>query len=406
LTFDVAKVRADFPILSTEVHGKPLVYLDNAASTQKPRQVLDAWRSFYEHDNANVHRGVHTLSQKATEAYEGAREKVQHFLGAEKSSEIIFTRGTTEAINLVANTIGRERLTPGTEVLITGLEHHSNIVPWQLVTAQTGARLRVVPVEDDGSVSLDKVAEAMNEHTRFVSVAHFSNALGTIVPVQTITAMAHDRGIPVLLDGAQAAGHILPRVRELGCDFYAISGHKLFAPSGIGALYGRHELLATMPPYHGGGDMIESVSFEGSTWAAPPARFEAGTPNFGGAVALGAAIDYVTGLDREGLDAHEADLLAYGTEQLSAIDGLRIIGTAADKTTVLSFVMDDLHPHDIGTLLDQSGVAVRTGHHCAQPLMEHFGISATTRASLSFYNTRADIDALVQALHTVKMVFG
>ncbi|MFT5431825.1 MAG: cysteine desulfurase/selenocysteine lyase [Myxococcota bacterium] len=406
MTFDVAKVRADFPILSTEVHGKPLVYLDNAASTQKPRQVLDAWRSFYEHDNANVHRGVHTLSQKATEAYEGAREKVQHFLGAEKSSEIIFTRGTTEAINLVANTIGRERLTPGTEVLITGLEHHSNIVPWQLVTAQTGARLRVVPVEDDGSVSLDKVAEAMNEHTRFVSVAHFSNALGTIVPVQTITAMAHDRGIPVLLDGAQAAGHILPRVRELGCDFYAISGHKLFAPSGIGALYGRHELLATMPPYHGGGDMIESVSFEGSTWAAPPARFEAGTPNFGGAVALGAAIDYVTGLDREGLDAHEADLLAYGTEQLSAIDGLRIIGTAADKTTVLSFVMDDLHPHDIGTLLDQSGVAVRTGHHCAQPLMEHFGISATTRASLSFYNTRADIDALVQALHTVKMVFG
>lgn len=406
MSFDAQAVRADFPILRRTVHGKPLVYLDNAASTQKPQVVLAAWQRFYETSNANVHRGVHLLSQVATEAYEAARETARRFLGAAKPEEVIFTRGTTEAINLVAATIGRERLTAGTEVVLTGLEHHSNIVPWQLVCAQTGASLRVVPVEDDGSIDLQKVADALTDRTRFVSVAHYSNALGTILPVREIAALAHDRGLPVLLDGAQAAPHVLPHVQDLGCDFYAFSGHKVFGPTGIGVLYGREELLAEMPPYHGGGDMIETVSFEGSTWAAPPARFEAGTPNFGGAVALAAALDYVMALDRDGLAEHEADLLAYGTERLSAIDGLRLIGTAPEKTTVFSFVMDGIHPSDIGTIADQFGVAVRTGHHCAEPLMKRFGIPGTTRASLSIYNTRSDIDALVAALDAVKTMFA
>ena len=403
--FDVEQVRADFPALHQEVHGRPLVFLDNAASSQKPRVVLDRLRDFYERENANVHRGVHVLSQRATEAYEGARGTVRTFLNARQDSEIVFVRGTTEGINLVAQTIGRQRLKAGSEVVLTGLEHHSNIVPWQLICQQTGASLRVVPVEPDGSVSLQKFSDALSEKTAFVSVIHYSNALGTKLPVKEMVALARRVGAPVLVDAAQSTPHGPVDVQDLDCDFLVFSGHKVYAPSGIGVLYGRAELLAEMPPYQGGGDMIETVSFSGSTWAAPPARFEAGTPNFGGAAALGAALEYLMALDTEGLRAHEADLVSYGHERLASVPGLRILGTA-DKVPVFSMVMDGIHPHDIGTLLDRQGVAVRTGHHCAQPLMAAFEVPATTRASCAFYNTRGDIDALVAALEVVKEMFG
>ncbi len=399
---DIPAIRAQFPGLHLQAYGKPLIYLDNSATTQKPQAVIDAISGFYAEHCANVHRGVHLLSQRATDLYETARTTARTFLNAEKDSEIIFVRGTSEAINLVANTIGRERLAGGGNVLITGLEHHSNIVPWQLL----GAELNVVPVRDDGSVHIDDVAACINDETRFVSVAHISNALGTVVPVEGIIELAHARDIPVLIDGAQAVMHTSVDVRALGADFYAFSGHKIFGPTGIGVLYGRDDLLRAMPPWQGGGDMIRTVSFDGSSWAPPPAKFEAGTPNIAGAVGLGAALEWVMNLDMEAVKSHESDLLSYGTEKLTEINGLRIIGTAAQKAGVLSFVLDGTHPHDAGTILDQEGLAVRVGHHCAMPVMKRFGVPATTRASLAVYNTHADIDALVAGLHTVKEFFG
>ena len=404
--FDAEAVRRDFPGLDLEVHGRPLVYLDNAATTHKPQVVLDEYQRVYLEENANVHRGIHTLSQLATEDYEKARRTVARYLNASTDNEIVFVRGTTEAINLVAWTFGRERLVRGTNVVISGLEHHSNIVPWQLVTQQTGASVKVVPLDAHGDVTLEAFEATLDTSTAMISVAHISNALGTVLPVKGICDIARKRGIPVLLDGAQGMSHDHPDVQALGCDFYVFSGHKVFAPTGIGALWGKYEHLEKMPPWHGGGEMIETVTFEGSTFAAPPARFEAGTPNFAGAIALGRALEYLESLDEAGMLAHEADLLAYGTQRLQEIEGLRLVGTAPQKSCVLSFVIDGIHPHDIGAVLDQQGIAVRVGHHCAQPVMAHFGLPATTRASLSMYNTRADIDALVEGLKTVKMLFS
>lgn len=405
-SYDALLARGDFPILQQQVHGKPLIYLDNAATTQKPRSVLDAVRHYYEADNSNVHRGVHLLSDRATQAYEGARVKVQQFLNAAESREVVFTRGTTEAINLVAQTHGRTRLQPGDEVLITWMEHHSNIVPWQMVCQQTGAVLRVVPINDRGELLMDEFRALLGERTRVVGVVHLSNSLGTINPVREIIALAHARGIPVLLDGAQAVSHLKVDVRELDCDFYAFSGHKLYAPTGIGVLYGKANLLDELPPYQGGGDMIRSVTFEKTTYNTLPYRFEAGTPNIAGAIGLGAAIDYVNALGLDRIAAHEQELLEHATRAVASVPGVRLIGTAADKAGVLSFVMDDIHPHDIGTILDQEGIAVRTGHHCTQPLMERFSVPATVRASFGLYNTHEDIDALVQGLRTVREVLG
>ena len=404
--FDAARVRADFPALHQEIRGRGLVYLDSAASTHKPAAVIEAVQAAYAGPYSNVHRGVHTLSQRATQLYEGARQKVQRFLGASDPSEIVFVRGTTEAINLVASTLGRQVLEPGTEVLLTGLEHHSNIVPWQLACQATGATLRVVPIRDDGSVLMEDVRAAFGEKTRLVSVAHVSNALGTILPVREIVELAHGRDVPVLLDGAQAVAHTRVDVQEIGCDFYAFSGHKVFGPTGIGALYGRKALLEGMPPYQGGGDMIRTVTFEKTTYAPPPARFEAGTPDFVGAIGLGAALDYLGQLDLDAVARYEDELLDYGTKLLQAIEGVRLIGTAPNKASVLSFVVDGIHPHDLGTILDMEGVAVRAGHHCAQPVMDRFGIPATTRASLALYNTKADLDALGVALGKAKELFA
>ena len=404
--YDVAKVRADFPILAETVHGKPLVYLDSAASGQKPRAVIDAERAVYEHAYSNVHRGVHTLSMKATDLYEGARAKVRDFLGARDVKEIVFVRGTTEAINLVAQTYGRKHVGAGDEVLISALEHHSNIVPWQMLCEEKGARLVVAPIDDDGAILLDELEKRLSARTRIVAVSHVSNALGTVNPVQAIGALAHARGIPLLVDGAQGAPHAAVDVQALGCDFYCFSGHKLYGPSGVGVLYGRQEHLEAMPPWQGGGDMILSVSFEKSTWNTLPYKFEAGTPNIAGTVALGAAIDWVRGVGIAAIAAHEQALVEYGTRRLLEVPGLRLVGTAREKASVLSFVIEGIHPHDIGTVLDYEGIAIRTGHHCAQPVMERFSVPATARASLAAFNTQEELDILVQGLHKVRELFA
>lgn len=405
--FDVAAVRADFPALHQQMNGRPLVYLDNAATTQKPRAVIDAVRRYYEHDNANVHRGVHQLSMRATQAYEHARLVVQRFIHAADTSEIIFTRGATEAINLVAQTHGRTQLQPGDEILISHLEHHSNIVPWQILCEQTGASLRVAPINDAGEIIVEAYEQLLSDHTRIVALSHVSNALGTINPIADLIRLARARtGAVVLIDGAQAVPHLPVDVRALDCDFYAFSGHKVFAPTGIGVLYGKHGLLASLPPYQGGGEMINSVTFEKTEYADLPHKFEAGTPNIAGAIGLAAAIAYLEQLGLDAISAHEHDLLAYGAQALATVPDVRLIGTAAQKAAVLSFIIDGVHPHDMGTILDQVGIAVRAGHHCAQPVMQRFGVPATCRASLAFYNTRDEIDALVAGLHKVHEVFG
>jgi cysteine desulfurase/selenocysteine lyase len=402
---DVEAVRRDFPILKKKVRGKPLVYLDNAATTQKPKQMLDALTRFYVDTCANIHRGLHQLSEHATREYEEAREKVRRFLNAPEAREIIFVRGATEAVNLVAHSWGRGALQPGDEVLITGMEHHANIVPWQVLCQEKGAKLRVAPISDAGELLLEEFEKRLGPRTRLVAVAHVSNALGTVNPVRRIVEMAHRQKTPVLIDGAQAAPHTRIDVQALGCDFYAFSGHKLYGPTGVGALYGKARLLERMPPYQCGGDMIRSVTFEETTFNVIPYKFEAGTPNIAGAIGLGAAIDYVEGIGLERIAAHEHDLLAYATARLSEIPGLRIIGTAPEKAAVISFVLDGIHAHDIGTILDREGIAVRAGHHCAQPVMARFGVPATTRASFAFYNTRQEVDALVAGIHKVQEVF-
>ena len=403
---DVERVRRDFPILGQQSHGHPLVFLDSAASAQKPQQVIDAMSDFYSRDYANIHRGVYELSQRATEAFEAARDKVRAFLNAGEAREIVFVRGTTEAINLVATAHGREHVGAGDEILITAMEHHSNIVPWQLLCEERGANLVVAPIDDRGALLLDEFEKCLSPRTRMVAVTHVSNALGSVNPVREITRLSHERGVPVLIDGAQAVPHGHVDVRELDCDFYAFSSHKLFGPTGIGVLYGRAELLESMPPYQSGGEMILSVSFEKSTWAEIPHKFEAGTPDIAGAVGLGAAIDYLGEIGFDRIAAHERDLLEYGTALLGAIPGLRLIGTAADKAAVLSFVLDGVHPHDVGTILDQEGIAVRTGHHCAQPVMDRFEVPATTRASVALYNTRAELDALARAILKTQEIFA
>ena len=404
--FNIDRVRADFPILEQQVHDLPLVYLDNAATTQKPRSVIDAISNYYLSYNANIHRGVHQLSQSATDAYEAARKGVQTFLNAEDAKEIIFVRGATEAINLVAQTYGRQHVNAGDEIVVTAMEHHSNIVPWQMLCEEKGAHLRVAPINDAGELLLDEFEALLNAKTKLVSVVHTSNVLGTVNPVGRIVEMAHAKGIPVLVDGAQAVPHGGVDVRALDCDFYAFSGHKIYGPTGIGILYGKRALLEAMPPYQGGGDMIRSVTFEKTIYNQLPYKFEAGTPDIAGVVGLGAAIEYVNGIGLSDIVAHEEDLLAYGTEALSAIPGLTLIGTAKEKVSVLSFVLEGIHPHDIGTILDRQGIAIRTGHHCAQPLMQRFCIPATARASLAVYNTAQEIDALVAGIHKVKEVFA
>jgi len=403
--FDVQRVREDFPLLRQEVRGRPLVYLDSAATAQKPQAVIDAIVRFYQHDNANVHRGVHILSERATEAYEGARETVRGFLNARDAREIIFVRGTTEAINLVAQTYGRKHVGPGDEILITQMEHHANIVPWRMLCEQTGATLRVIPVDDRGELVLDAVDALLTEKTRILAVTHVSNALGTVNPVKELTRRAHAKGIPVLVDGAQSVTHFPVDVQDLGCDFYALSGHKLFGPTGIGVLYGRLERLEPLPPYQGGGDMILSVTMEKITYNRVPHRFEAGTPNLEGAVGLAAAIRYLQALGLDAIAEHDRALMAYATQALESVPGLRMVGTAREKAGVLSFTLEDIHPHDVGTILDREGICIRTGHHCAQPVMQHFKLPATARASPALYNTREDVDALVRGLHKVREVF-
>jgi cysteine desulfurase/selenocysteine lyase len=404
--FDLEQLRKDFPILGRQARGKPLVYLDSANTSQKPQAVIDATSRYYASYNANIHRAVHALSEEATLAYEEARAKLADFIGAPEARELVFVRGTTEAINLVAQSFVRPRLGAGDEVLITHLEHHSNIVPWQLVCEQTGAVLRVAPIDDRGEVALDAFERLLGPRTRFASVAHVSNALGTINPVRELVALAHRHGVPILLDGAQAVPHLAVDVAELDCDFYALSSHKMYGPTGIGALWARAELLEEMVPYQGGGEMIASVSFERTTYNRIPYKFEAGTPNIAGAVGLGATVDYLRSIDLRAAWAHEEELLRYATDVLLEVPGLRLIGTARDKTSVLSLVLEGVHPHDVATILDQDGIAVRAGHHCAQPVMQRFGIPATTRASLGLYNTRGEIDALVAGLHRVREIFG
>jgi cysteine desulfurase / selenocysteine lyase len=404
--YDVERVRRDFPILNTTVNGHPLVYLDSAASAQRPLQVLRAVEDYETHSHANVHRGVHALSQAATAAYEGARERVRRFINAGSTREIIFTRGTTEAINLVAQAWARNRLKPGDEILITALEHHANIVPWQMVCEQTGCTLKVAPINRRGELEFDAFLKLLGARTRLVAVAQVSNALGTILPIERIVAAAHAAGALVLIDGAQAVPHARVDVRALGADFYAFSGHKLYGPTGIGVLYGREELLSAMPPWQGGGDMILTVSFEKTTYNDLPWKFEAGTPNMSGAVGLAAAMDYVESLGMEAIAAHEAHLLELATAALTRIPGVELIGTAAHKAAVLSFTMKGVHAHDLGTILDSQGVAVRTGHHCAMPVMSFFGVPATARASFGCYNTAGEVDSLVRALGKVREVFG
>ncbi|MGF1466598.1 MAG: SufS family cysteine desulfurase [Sandaracinaceae bacterium] len=403
---DVEAVRADFPALRQTVHGKPLVYLDSAATALKPQSVIDAVAHYYTHDSANIHRAVHLLSQRATAAYEDARAKVAAFLNAPSKREVVFLRGCTEGINLVAQAYARPRLAAGDRILLTELEHHSNIVPWQMVAEQTGAEIVVAPIDERGVVTLEAVDERLDERVKIVALSHVSNSLGTVLPVAAIAERAHAVGAAVVVDGAQAAPHLPVDLSTLGADFYAISGHKLYGPTGGGALWGRLELLEAMEPYQGGGDMIRSVSFDGTTYADVPAKFEAGTPDIAAAIGLGAAVDYVTGLGLDRLHHAEQALLAYGTEALRSVEGLTLVGTADDKVGVLSFLLEGAHPHDIGTIVDAEGVAIRTGHHCAQPVMEHFGVPATARASLGLYNTREDIDALVRALLRVREMFG
>src|SRR5215213_2359381 len=403
---DVERLRADFPILAQRVRGKPLVYLDNAATSQKPRSVIDAVTRFYSTENANIHRGVHYLSERATLAYDAVRAQVAAFINAAAPSEIVFTRGTTEGINLVANSWARGALRPGDEILLTGMEHHSNIVPWQLVAAQTGAVVRAVPLTDTGELDLKAFDQLLTDRTRLLAVVHLSNALGTINPVRWMIARARERGIVTLVDGAQSAPHLPIDVQALDCDFFAFSGHKVFGPTGVGVLYGRSSLLTAMPPWQGGGDMIETVTLERSTWAAPPARFEAGTPMIAEVIGLGAALAYVESVGRVAIGAWEEELLAYATEQVGEVEGVRLVGTAREKASVLSFVVDGVHPHDVGAVLDDEGVAIRAGHHCAQPVMQRFGVPATARASFAFYNTRAEVDTLVRGLRRVRSVFA
>jgi len=404
--FDVERVRTDFPILYRNVHGRTLVYLDNAATAQKPQVVIDAVRRYYEQDNANIHRGVHFLSEHATEEYEGARKTAQSFLNAADASEIIFVRGATEGINLVAQTYGRTNVHAGDDVLITAMEHHSNIVPWQILCEEKGARLRVAPMSDSGELQFEDFEKLLGPRTKIVAITHVSNALGTINPVQRIIEMARRGNIRVLVDGAQAVPHLKVDVQALDCDFYVFSGHKVYGPTGIGVLYGKSSLLDAMPPYQGGGDMISSVTFEKTIYNQLPYKFEAGTPHVDGAIGLGAAIAYVNGLGMDNIAAYEHELLAYATEAVRAIPGIGLIGTAREKAGVLSFLLDSVHPHDIGTILDQEGIAIRTGHHCAQPVMQRFGIAATARASFALYNTREEVGALVEGLQKVREVFA
>jgi cysteine desulfurase/selenocysteine lyase len=403
---DVARLREDFPILAQLVRGKPLVYLDNAATTQKPRSVIDAVARFYSTENANIHRGVHYLSERATEAYEAVRRRVASFLNAPSARQIVFTRGTTESINLVAQAFGRSVLRSGDEILITGMEHHSNIVPWQLVAAATGATVRAAPISDAGELDVDAYRRLLSDRTRLVALVHLSNALGTINPVRELVALAHERGIPVLVDGAQSMSHLDVDVQAIGCDFFVCSGHKVYGPTGVGVLYGREELLERMPPWQGGGDMIASVTLERSTWAPVPAKFEAGTPPIAEVIGLGAALDYVQSVGRPAIAAWEDQLLTLATAAVAAIPGVRLVGTARRKASVLSFVVDGVHPHDVGAVLDDEGVAVRAGHHCAQPVMQRLGVPATVRASFAFYNTPSEVEALAHGLQRVRAVFG
>ncbi len=402
---DVSEVRKDFPILKQTVHGKPLVYLDNAATTQKPQVVIDAIHRYYSTENSNIHRGVHYLSEQATRDYEDARKKVQHFINAPKEREIVFVRSTTEAINLIAQSYGRHFLKKGDEIVVSAMEHHSNIVPWQMLCEQTGAKLQVIPIDQDGELLLEEFERLLNARTRLVSVAHVSNALGTVNPVKDMIREAHKREIPVLVDGAQAAPHMKIDVQELGCDFYAFSGHKLFGPTGIGVLYGKASLLEAMPPYQGGGDMISLVTFEKTHYNVLPYKFEAGTPNIAGGIGLGAAIDYLNGLGMEAVEAYENQLLSYALESMSTLSGVQLIGTPKQRAGVISFNLDGIHAHDVGTILDQEGVAIRAGHHCAMPVMQRFGVPATARASFAFYNTKDEVDTLVRAIHKVQEVF-
>ncbi len=405
-TFDVEKIRRDFPILSEYVHGKKLVYLDNAATTQKPQVVIDTLRQYYSSRNANIHRGVHHLSGVATRLYEGTRAKIRRFINASSDREIIFTRGTTEGINLVAQSYGRKFIGKDDEIIISEMEHHSNIVPWQMLCQQTGSKLRVIPMNDEGEILFDEFEKMLNERTKFVSIIHVSNALGTINPVKKIIDLAHTYHIPVLVDGAQSIAHLKVDVRELNADFFVFSGHKILGPTGIGVLYGKEKLLESMPPFLGGGDMIRTVTFEKTTYADLPHKFEAGTPNIAGVIGLGAAIEYIQKVGLTNIAVYEHDLLRYATEELLKINGLQIIGTAREKASVISFILCAIHPHDIGTIIDTEGVAIRTGHHCAQPVMQHFGLPATARASFSFYNTREEVDTLVSGLHKVLEVFS
>ena len=404
--FDVARVRADFPILSQHIQGKPLVYLDNAATAQKPRRVIDALSHFYSEQNANVHRGVHHLSQIATDAYEAARRKVRQFINAAHDHEIIYVRGTTEGINLIAQTYGRQNIGSGDEIILSEMEHHSNIVPWWMLCQEKGATIRVVPINDRGELCMDTYNSLFSSRTKLVSLVHISNVLGTINPIEDIIDIAHGHGVPIHIDGAQAVPHQRVDMQALDCDFYTFSGHKVFGPTGIGVMYGKESLLDGMPPYQGGGSMIQTVDFDTITFGQLPNKFEAGTPDIAGSVGLGAAMDYLNSIDFDGAERYETKLLNYAHEALSHIPGLKMIGTAKHKTGVLSFVIKDIHPHDIGTILDQDGVAVRAGHHCAQPLMKRYQIPATTRASFAFYNTKEDIDALVHSLHKVIRVFS
>lgn len=404
--FDVEQIRQDFPILHQQVSGRPLVYLDNGASTQKPQSVIDTLSYYYENDNSNVHRGIHTLSQRATDQFEAARETVKSFLNANSIEEIIFVRGTTEAINLVAHSYGRKHLQKGDEVLISAMEHHSNIVPWQLLAEETGIELKIIPINEAGEIIWDEYEKLLSEKTKLVAITQLSNALGTITPLKKMIDAAHAKGAKVLVDGAQAISHIGADMQQLDCDFYAFSGHKIFGPTGIGVLYGKKELLEHMAPYQAGGEMIKVVSFTGTTFNELPHKFEAGTPNIAGTIGLASALDYVTSIDMQAMQQHEQSLLDYGTEKLSEIDGLRIIGTAKEKASILSFDIDGVHASDLGTLIDQQGVAIRVGHHCAQPVMEFFGVSATCRASLAMYNTHEEIDALVNAIQKAKDILS
>ena len=405
-TWDVERIRADFPVLQQTVNGKPLVYLDNSASSQVPQVVIDRGSIYLEQEHSNIHRGVHYLSQKATTAYEGAREKVKRFINARDVRECIFVRGATEGINLVMHSYGRKFISAGDEIIISAMEHHANIVPWQMLCEEKGARLRVIPMNDAGELLLDDYYGLLNERTKLVAIMHVSNALGTINPIKEMIAQAHKYGVPVLIDGAQAAPHMPVDVQDLDCDFYTFSGHKMYAPTGSGVVYGKLELLEKMNPFQGGGDMIKTVTFEKTTYADPPNRFEAGTPAIASQIGLGAAIDYLNSIGRERAAAYEAELLRYATERVSGIEGVRIIGTAKNKASVLSFVIDDIHPHDIGTILDQEGIAVRAGHHCAQPVMQRFNVPATARASFSFYNTKEEIDVLARTIERVIEIFS